>query len=384
MVGGLKAICAATAVALLAGCAYMNPFTWFEDNRPKMAPLPELTSSLAVRTLWQASVGGAGEAAFSPAVVQNSVFAAARDGTVVRLDASNGRALWRANAGQPLSAGVGASAALVAVGTPEGEVIALDAADGKVRWRARVSSEVLAAPLVTDDAVIARCSDGRVFSLDAADGRRRWVYQRAIPTLTVRSTAGLAIRGQTAYAGFPGGRLAAIALNNGGVRWEGTVALPRGSTELERVADVVGVPWVAEREVCAVAYQGRVACLDGNTGQPLWARAMSSISGLGVDARYVFVSDDRDAVHALDRSNGTSVWKQDGLSRRKLTAPLALGREIAVADAEGYVHFLSRENGQLIGRVATDGSAVAGPMKPFPGGLLVQTRNGNVYALGTQ
>jgi outer membrane protein assembly factor BamB len=363
----------------------MNPFNWFGgDSRPKMAPLPEFRSTLAVRTLWQASVGGAGEAMLTPALVGDTVFAAGRDGTVVRLEAHSGRVLWRSSAGLPLSAGVGASAQLVAVGTSEGEVIGLDAADGKVRWRARVSSEVLAAPVVTDDMVVVRCSDSRVFSLDLKDGRRRWVYQRAIPSLTVRSPAGLVVRGQTAYAGFPGGRLAAIALNNGAVRWEATVALPRGATELERVADVVGVPWVMEREVCAVAYQGRVACLDASNGQPLWTREISSISGLGVDARYVFVSDDRDAVHALDRSNGTSFWKQDRLSRRKLTAPLALGREVAVADAEGYVHLLSRENGEFLGRASTDGSAVSAPMTPVPGGFLVQTRNGNLYALSTQ
>src|SRR3989304_2319924 len=137
MVGGLKAICAATAVALLAGCAYMNPFTWFEDNRPKMAPLPELTSSLAVRTLWQGSGGGGGGAGVPPGGGGHAAVAGARGGAGVRRDRSNGRALGRANVGQPLSAGVGASAALVAVGTPEGEVIALDAADGKGRWRAR-------------------------------------------------------------------------------------------------------------------------------------------------------------------------------------------------------------------------------------------------------
>jgi outer membrane protein assembly factor BamB len=385
MVRMLKAGCVVALTGLLAGCASMNPFNWFGgDSRPKMAPLPELRSTLAVRTLWQASLGGGGEAVLTPALVGDTVFAAGRDGTVARLEAQSGRVLWRSSAGRPLSAGVGASAQLVAVGTSEGEVIGLDAADGKVRWRARVSSEVLAAPVVTDDMVVVRCSDSRVFSLDLKDGRRRWVYQRAIPSLTVRSPAGVMVRGQTAYAGFPGGRLAAIALNNGAVRWEATVALPRGATELERVADVVGVPWVTEREVCAVAYQGRVACLDASNGQPLWTREISSISGLGVDARYVFVSDDRDAVHALDRSNGTSFWKQDRLSRRKLTAPLALGREVAVADAEGYVHLLSRENGEFLGRASTDGSAVSAPMTPVPGGFLVQTRNGNLYALSTQ
>jgi outer membrane protein assembly factor BamB len=381
----LNAVTMMALAASVAGCAAMNPLNWFgSDRAPKIAPLPEVKSTVAVRTLWQANLGAGGEAMLSPALAAGSVFAAARDGSVVRLEAQSGRVLWRANAGQPLSAGVGASESLVAVGTSEGEVIALDAADGRPRWRARVSSEVLAPPVVHQDLVIVRCADSRVFALDARDGRRRWVYQRSIPTLTVRSPAGVVIQGPTVYAGFPGGRLVAIALNNGGVRWEAAVALPRGATELERVADVVGVPWVSEREVCAVAYQGRVACFDAANGQPLWARDMSSITGLGVDARYLFVSDDRGAVHALDRSNGNSFWKQDRLSTRKLTAPLPIGREIAVADVEGYVHLLGRENGEFVGRAATDGSAVTAPLTAMPGAFLVQTRNGTLYALSTQ
>jgi outer membrane protein assembly factor BamB len=378
----MKRVIVAMLALGLAGCSSLNPLGWFsKDNRPKMAGLPELRGAAApVRTLWQANVGSAGEYVLAPALVGESLFAAARDGTVVRLDAASGRQAWRSTAGRPVSGGVGADATTVAVGTPEGEVVALDASDGKVRWRARVSSEVLAPPVVTEDLVIVRCSDSRVFALDAKDGRRRWLYQRAMPTLTIRSPAGLVVRGANAYAGFPGGRLVALALNNGGVRWEATVALPKGSTELERVADVVGSPAVTEREVCAVTYQGRVACFDAANGQPLWAREMSSIAGLGVDARYTFVSDERGAVHALDRTNGTSFWKQDRLFLRRLTAPLPLGREIAVGDVEGYVHFLSRDNGEFTARVPTDGSVLGAPLTAIPGGLLVQTRNGNLYA----
>jgi outer membrane protein assembly factor BamB len=270
---------------------------------------------------------------------------------------------------------------VVAVGTTEGEVIALEASSGEVRWRAKVSSEVLAPPSVAGDAVVVRCSDSRLFALEARDGRRRWVYQRAMPTLTVRSPAGAVVSGGTVYAGFAGGRLAAVALNNGGLRWDAAVALPRGSTELERVADVVGLPWVSEREVCAVAYQGRVACFEQSNGQSLWSRDMSSIAGLSADGRYVFVSDEKGAVQALDRVNGTSFWKQDRLSLRQLTAPLPLGGEVAVADVQGYVHFLSRESGEFVGRAETDGSPVIAPLVAMPGGFLVQTRRGDLYAL---
>jgi outer membrane protein assembly factor BamB len=187
------------------------------------------------------------------------------------------------------------------------------------------------------------------------------------------------------YAGFAGGKLAAINLADGAVRWEATVALPRGTTELERVTDVIGRPVIAGREVCAVAYQGRIGCFSQASGQALWGREMSSTSGLALDARYAFVSDDKGAVHALDRSSGTSLWRQDKLHLRNLSAPLALGGAIAVADIQGYVHFLDRESGAFVGRVQTDGSPVStNPVSLPEGGFLVQTRNGGLYAFSTK
>lgn len=372
----------------LAGCSSMsfNPMDWFSstDAKAKMAELPALSGASAVRVLWQTNIGAAGGAIFSPAVVAGDVFVAAEDGTVARLDAITGKPVWRVNAGRRLSGGVGADGALAVVGTAQGEVIALDAADGKLRWRARVSSEVLAPPAVAGEQVVVRSADSRLFGFDARDGKRRWVYQRSTPPLSVRSTAGVALAGELALAGFAGGKLVAIELSNGGVRWEATVSLPRGATELERVTDVVGLPWVSGREVCAVAYQGRVTCFDIANGNILWARPMSSTVGLGADARYVFVGDEKGTLHALDRSSGTSVWTQDKLLRRVLTAPLPLGREVAVGDVQGYVHFLARESGEFVSRAATDGSPIDSAPVLLAAGVLVQTRSGGLFALSTQ
>ncbi|HUL93973.1 MAG TPA: outer membrane protein assembly factor BamB [Burkholderiales bacterium] len=348
---------------------------------PQMAELTDLPSSIPLRFVWWASVGRAEDAILFPTVVGGAVFAAAQDGTVARFDAATGAEAWRVGLEQTLSGGVGSDGTLVAVGTFEGEVIVLDAAKGAVAWRARVSSEVLSAPVVTGDLVIVRTGDGRLFALDAKDGKRRWLYQRTSPPLSVRSPVGMAADRGNLLTGFAGGKLVSIVLANGAVRWETTVSLPRGATELERVTDVVGVPVVAEREVCAVAYQGKIGCFDGVNGNVLWSRELSSTAGLALDARYVFVSDDKGAVQALDRAGGATIWKQDRLFLRRLTAPLPLGDVVAVGDVEGYVHFLSRETGAFVGRAATDGSPIRSSILRLEQGLLVQTQEGNLYAL---
>jgi outer membrane protein assembly factor BamB len=374
------------AAALLAGCSSapsLNPMEWFRPGPtgPKPAPLPALTNPQGVRVLWNASIGRADAFVFSPALAGDSVYAAARDGTVARLDAKTGRALWRASTGARLSAGVGTDGRLVAVASDEGDVFALDAENGALRWRTRVSSEVLAAPRVGEGLVLVRSADSRLFAFGVEDGKRRWVYQRAATSLVVRSPAGVTLHRGSAYAGFAGGKLVAVALANGGLRWEATVALPKGATELERITDIVGEPAVQGREVCAAAFQGRVACYDAQTGNQLWARDMSTLTGVAFDSRYAYLSDDRGAVHALDRSNGRSVWKQDRLAHRQLSLPLPLGAEIAVGDLEGYVHFLARESGAFIARLATDGSAIRGAPLALPAGFVVQTQVGGLYAL---
>jgi len=377
--------CAAglAACSSLPSMPSLNPMDWFSSapTGPKPAELPALSGAQGVKTLWSSSIGAAEAFVFTPALSGDSVYVASRSGSVARLDANSGQSRWRVSVGKRISGGVGSDGTLAVVATDEGEVFALDAQTGAVRWRARVSSEVLAAPKLAEELVLVRSADSRIFAFGATDGKRRWVYQRAAASLIVRSPVGLSVAQGSAYAGFSGGKLAAIALVNGNLRWEATVALPKGATELERVTDIVGEPAVLGREVCSGAYQGRVACYDVTNGNQLWTREMSTLTGVSFDARYAFVSDDKGAVHALDRNNGRSIWKQDRLAHRQLSLPLPLGTEIAAGDLQGFVHFMARESGAFLARAATDGSPIrAAPVK-LPGGFLVQTQAGGLYAL---
>jgi outer membrane protein assembly factor BamB len=370
-----RLLAAAGIAVLLAGCSSGAP-------RIKAAELTPIQPTADLRTLWQANVGAAGDYVFTPAVVGESVYAAGEEGTIARFD--NGREVWRVAAGQKLSAGVGADGKLVAVGTAKGEVLAFDAATGKALWQARASSEVLAAPAVGDGLVVVRSGDSRIAGFEAANGKRRWVYQRATPALSLRSNVGVLLAERVVIAGFPGGKLVAINGQNGAALWEVTVAQPKGATELERVADLTSSPVVAGREICAAAFQGRVACFDIGSGNQIWARDVSSSAGLDMDDKRVYVSDDKGTMHAFARDSGASLWKQESLSLRNLTRPIALDRRVAVADFQGVVHLLNAEDGAFAARVTTDGSAVQAEPQRLGDGFVVQTRNGGVVALGSR
>lgn len=382
----LRMVAVALAALVLAGCSSApswNPLDWFASTPAgaKPAALSPIAGTQSVRVLWSASVGKADAFIFTPTLAGDSVYAAARDGTVLRIDVATGQVRWRVSAGTRLSAGAGSDGRLVVLASDEGEVIALDARNGTARWRTRVSSEVLAQPVVGEGLVVVRSADSRIFAFAAGDGKRRWVYQRAAAPLSVRTPAGVTLHEGLAFAGFSAGKLVALSLSSGGLRWEVTVALPKGSTELERVTDVVGNPAAQRREVCVAAYQGRVACYEWQSGSQQWTRDVSTLTGVSMDARFAFVSDDRGAVQAFDRSNGRSIWKQDRLAYRQLSLPQPIDNEIAVGDLEGYVHFMSRDTGAFVARIATDGSAVRAAPLAIPGGVLVQTRNGGLFAI---
>ncbi|MCX7140976.1 MAG: PQQ-binding-like beta-propeller repeat protein [Proteobacteria bacterium] len=186
-----RAFVAAQLAALaLAGCGggamvssaidTINPMNWWGSSTPspEMAKVPELTNPIAVKALWQTGVGNAQQSVFSPAVTADGVYAAAADGTVMRVDGSSGKQVWRINAGERLSGGVGADRKMLLVGSSKGDVLAFGT-NGAPLWRAQISSEVLAAPQVADDVVVVRSADGRIFGLDAKDGKRKWYYHQS-------------------------------------------------------------------------------------------------------------------------------------------------------------------------------------------------------------
>ena len=380
-------ICALLLGIALCGCSSFTEYydDFFGRSDPKLLPkpLPEFTQTATAKISWQTNVGSSGQYVFSPALDSNVIYAAGKDGKLVGLDAASGKIVWQAESKQAISGGVGSNGDVVAVGTSKGEVLVFGK-QGALIWTSKVSSEVLSAPQISDGLVVVRTVDSRIFGLSVQDGQRKWVYQRASPVLTVRSHVGILLTGGAVFAGFPGGKLVALDVTNGTVGFELTVAQPRGVTDLERVTDITSLPWVEQRTICAVAYQGRLACFDPRKGAVVWAREISSIAGLTADEKNIYVSDEHSVVLALDKNTGASVWRQDKLFMRKLSTPQVFGDYVVVGDYEGYVHFFRRDNGSIASRVATDGSPIS--VQPLVAGnmCIIQTRAGGVFSVSLQ
>ena len=351
------------------------------DSNEEPSELNAIKATAQAKVLWSVHLGSSEDQDFTTVTDNGFVYAASANGEIVKLTATDGKQVWRVNAGESFSGGVGLGANQVYVGTSKGYVLAYDLT-GKLLWKSKVSSQVLSAPKVDFGIVVVRCEDSRIYGLNAADGSRKWVYERATPALSLRSSAGVALDGGAAYAGFAGGKLIALRVEDGKVLWEVSVAQPKGTTEIERIADITSLPIVDGPLVYAVAYQGKVAAVDRATGRLAWSRDISSYTGLNAEDAKVFVSHANSAIYALDYSTGKTFWRQADLRQRRVTAPLPMGNLIALGDVEGYLHLLNREDGAFAGRLQMENSPVMPQMTALGSSTVIaQTRKGGIFAI---
>jgi outer membrane protein assembly factor BamB len=344
--------------------------------KPDPTPLEPLSPLVSGRQVWKE---GMGSVKFPLAVAVNAgTFTVADDGgTVMALQADTGRQLWRAEVGDKLSAGVGSDGRFASVVTRDNELVVLDA--GKPLWRKQLPSRVVTAPLVAGERVFVLGVDRAVHAFDALDGRKLWVYQRPNDALTLASPGVLMPFNDTLLVG-QGPKLAGLDPLRGTLRWEATVASPRGTNEIERLADLVGPAARVGELVCARAYQSAVACVNAERGSAVWTRNAGGITGVGADAQMMAGVDGSDRLTAWRTTDGTVAWTVEKLLFRNLTAPLAVGKAFVLGDIEGMVHWFARDSGEAVLRLPTDGTPVAAA--PVASGLtlLVVTRDGGLFA----
>lgn len=359
----------AALLLLLAACA---------GDKPKPTALEPLEQpKLAVRAVWSARIDAV-QFPLGVAVRDDAFVVAGSDGTVAAFAAPDGRELWRGSAGDRLTAGVGSDGRFAAVVTRGNQLVVLER--GTEVWRKRIGSLVTTPPLVAGERVFVMGVDRIVQAYDALDGRALFVFQRPGEALTLSQPAVLAAWRDTLVAG-QGHVLVGLDPLRGSVRWEVPLANPRGTNEVERLADLVGPLTRVGDSLCARAFQSAVGCANAQNGTLRWSRNVGGVRAIGGDADLLFGADASDRITAWKTPNGDIAWTNEKYLYRGLSGPAAFGTAAVVfGDVEGQVHFLARDSGQALQRLPTDGSPVVGsPVMAGPT-LLVVTRNGGLHA----
>lgn len=366
------AVMAVVAVlVVLAGCA---------ADKPKPKPLEQITPRIAGRQVWSAKLDSV-QFALSVVARDGRFVVAGSNGAVLALDAQSGSVLWRVDAGAPLSAGVGSDGRFHAVVTTNNVLVVFDGE--REAWRTQLNSRVSTAPLVAGERIFVMGVDRAVHAFDALDGSRIWSLQRPGEALTLLHGGVLTAVKDTLIAG-QGPRMAGIDPTRGSVLWEVPIGTPRGTNEVERLADLVGPALRLGSRLCARSFQVAVGCVDAEAGRLLWSRNSGGINAVGGDEELVVGADASDRIVAWKTANGETAWTSERMTLRRLSAPASIGAAVIFGDYEGYVHFLDRKDGQTLLRLATDGSQVVGRPTLSGNTLLVVTRNGGLFAFRSE
>ena len=362
-----RAVATATTALLLAACA---------ADKPKPTPLESYEPRIAGRLVWQGQVGKVGFA-LVPAVKDGVFYLASGDGDVTALQADTGAVLWRASAGAAVSAGVGSDGRYTSIVTRGNEVVTFDS--GREVWRKRVPSSVVTPPLVAGERVFVMGVDRAVHAFDAIDGRRLWTLQRPGDALTLAQASVLTAFRNTLLVG-QGPKLAGVDPLKGTVQWEVPMASPRGSNEVDRLADLVGPAVRTGERFCVRAFQSAVGCADATRGAVLWSRSVGGTNAVAGDNERIFGADASDRISAWRAATGDVVWQSEKLLYRGLSGGVAVGPVVVFGDSEGFVHFLDAATGEQQLRLPTDGKAVVGTPVLSGGTLLVTTQAGGLFA----
>lgn len=381
---------------LLAGCAGLDAGRELisglsdsifgeDDTADPPATLTEYQAETQIDVLWKESIGDGADKQYLkliPAVQNGRIYTADRKGTLQARSSATGDLAWETESEYIFSAGPGLGQQSVIMGCTTGEVVSFDNATGEQKWRTSVPSEVQAVPAVAKGTVIVRTTDGKTIALRESDGAVMWTSENSVPALSIRGAGAPIIVDDTVYIGSANGKLQALQLSDGKSMWEATIAIPSGRSEVERLVDLDVDPIESRGAVYIASFQGGTSSVSEVDGDVIWRNPdVSSYTGISTDWRYLYVSDTQSHVWQLDQRNGASLWRQQDLHNRQLTAAVAYENYVVVGDFEGYVHWLSNSDGRQLGRIQITDSPIEARPVVADGIVYIYAKNGTLAAL---
>ncbi|MCO4321569.1 outer membrane protein assembly factor BamB [Aliidiomarina quisquiliarum] len=381
----------ATAV-FLVGCSS-------NDVQQRHADLQAFTPSIKAKVVWKTRVGLGSEEHFTalqPAYSDGVVYAAERYGLLIAHDAKTGKRLWQQDFGGKkrffehfprgesarLSAGPVIVNDRIYLSSENGVVYALNKSNGETLWQTQVKGEVMSPVAVGEGYVVVHLSNGYLVALRETDGVEQWSFEEDTSLLSLRSVSRPAITSGGVVVGTSTGKLQVLLLDSGRLAWEERIVIPTGSSDLERMTDVDGSPLIVGDTVYVSGYNGQTVALELRNGEVLWKREYASASAPSLIRNRLFLISQESHVVALDRISGTELWRNNDLHYRSLTDVTLHGDYLAVGDRFGYMHWLNRLTGELVGRIKLDeGDAIRTAPVQVEENLVVQSAAGRLYLI---
>jgi len=255
------------------------------------------------------------------------------------------------------------------VAAGEDDVVAVARSTGELRWRTPIGHERANAPAADGDTVFVTTWEGRLLALELATGVVRWSVTLEGPSLWRPAAIGT-----TVIAAWDGG-------------WGGfDVASGRPVWSEELWPDGTGSPAVLTVRgdpVALIASGGRVDANDAKTGKPRWRTTTwvdtAIDQSVTVVGGHVAVPDRQGGVTVLDAATGALQWFLEGgrgdVAERGAVAALSDGLLAFALDVGGLR--LSWPGGKL----DVDPGALVAGVAPLGAGLVASTWHSDAPAL---
>jgi len=350
----------------LQACNQVDNYILGKDNTPKPKPLDAIVSKVNVKKVWSASVGKKNKThaylKLKPVIQGTTIYTADASGLVQAVNKSDGRILWSNQIKHPVVSGPTVAEGYLVVGTNSSTIILLNQHDGRIMWEAHLSEDTLSKSVITHHKVIVKTIDGNVYAFDLTTGKQLWMAEHGAPNLILKASSSPVMMGELVLVGFSDGRLDAIDSNTGRVVWQRSIAYATGASDVERLVDIDADPIVRQDTVYLASYQGYIGALALSNGQFIWNKPGSVYKDMALEDDILYLTDSHDVLWAFDRTSGQVKWKQAALKAHGLTEPVLLGNYVIVGDKTGYLHVVSTQNGELLGRQQLSASIDISPV----------------------
>ena len=362
----------------LQSCSLVDDYLLGKDNLPKPKPLAEITNKIKVKNKWSEPVGKTntvrGYLKLKPVIKNNVIFVADTNGIVKSLDAITGQLKWSTDVGQSLVSGPAVGEGHIVVGTNAATIVVLKQANGKVVWKGNLSGDALSKALIAQNKIVVKTIDGHLNAFDLTTGEKIWVMDHGTPNLILKASSAPLLVGNVIVVGFSDGKLDGVDLDSGRILWQKSMVYASGSSDVERLVDIDADPIVKDGFIYLASYQGYVAAMSISDGQFVWNKEASVYKNMAMDASTLYYTDSHDVIWALDLKTGQVRWKQTMFKFRGLTEPVLMDSWVILGDKAGYLHVLSKKNGEVLARTKLNSAIDFSPAVSFH----------NVYVMTTK
>jgi outer membrane protein assembly factor BamB len=343
-------------------------------------PIAEIRSPERLLIQWNIDALSSSDAgSFVPVVDGEAIFTADSSGEILKVDITDGTIINQIRLKYKLSSGTAVSNDSIFVTTVSGDLLSVNKATGEVRWTVHLPTISIEAPQVMSNVVVVKTNDAEVLAYNSNTGSLLWVYQTTTPPLTLRAyNTFQTVLPDVLIVGQPGGKLSLLNLTNGNPIWEDLVAIPEGSTDLDKLTDIVARPVLKNKQICVASFNGKIECIDAVSNNIMWDKKFSSNKGLLLDEQNVYAVNTDSVVYAFDKSTGSVVWENADFQYHVLGDPVFLGNNLLIVETDGHINLLNSASGKLVARIKSNlKNGVALPWSDKDK-VIVQSGNGHI------